>query len=309
MGADGPLLGIDVGGTKTAAGVVGADGGLRSYVREPTPRAAAGEDLFAAVLALAERAAAEAATPPVAAGVGCGGPMRFPDGVVSPLHIAAWRGFPLRARLERALGLPVVVDNDAKAFALGQARFGAGRGARCLLGMVVSTGVGGGVVEDGRLRHGATGNAGHVGHVVVSPRGPRCECGARGCVTAYASGPGLAARARAALGRDVTAAEVAAAAAAGDPLARSLLREAGVALARGIAAAANVLDLDRVVIGGGVSRAGAVLFDPLRAALPRWTRLDFLAGLEVMPVERPDEAGVLGAAALAGDQVGRRHAR
>jgi glucokinase len=306
MGADGPLLGIDIGGSKTAAGVVGVDGRLRSFVQEPTPRGAGTEDLFAAVLALAERAAVEGSPPPIAAGVGCGGPMRFPEGVVSPLHIPAWRGFPLRARLERALGLPAVVDNDAKAFALGQARFGAGRGARCLLGVVVSTGVGGGVVEDGRLRHGASGNAGHVGHVVISARGPRCDCGARGCVTAYASGPALAARAGAALGRDVTAAELAAAAASGDPAAARLLGDAGVALARGIAAAANVLDLDRVVIGGGVSRAGAVLFDPLRAALPRWTRLDFLAGLEVVPAQRPDEAGVLGAAALAADQVGRR---
>lgn len=304
MGADGPLLGIDVGGTKTAAGVVGADGRLRSFVREPTPRGAAAEDLFAAILALAERAAGRDAPAPVAVGVGCGGPMRFPDGIVSPLHIPAWRGFPLRARLERALGLPSAVDNDAKAFALGQARFGAGRGARCLLGIVVSTGVGGGVVEDGRLRHGASGNAGHVGHVVVSARGPRCDCGARGCVTVYASGPALAARTRAALGRDVTAAELAAAAASGDPLARRLLRDAGVALARGIAAAANVLDLDRVVIGGGVSGAGEVLFDPLRSALRRWTRLDFLAGLEVVAVDRPDEAGVLGAAALAADRAG-----
>jgi glucokinase len=302
MGADGPLLGIDVGGTKIAAGVVGAGGALRSFAMVPTPRDADADDLFAAVMALSERAAGEGSAPPVAVGVGCGGPMRFPDGVVSPLHIPAWRGFPLRARLERALGLPTVADNDAKAFALGQARFGAGRGARCLLGMVVSTGVGGGVVEDGRLRHGATGNAGHVGHVVVSPRGPRCDCGARGCVTAYASGPSIAARAQPALGRDVTAAEVAAVAAAGDPLAGRLLRDAGVALARGIAAAANVLDLDRVVIGGGVSRAGPALFDPLRAALPVWTRLDFLARLEVLPAERPDEAGVLGAAALASNQ-------
>jgi len=174
------VLGIDIGGTKTAAGVVGADGALRSFVSVPTPRAPAAEGLFDAVLGLAERAADASEVRPVAVGVGCGGPMRFPEGVVSPLHIPAWRGFPLRARLERALGLPTVVDNDARAFALGQARFGAGRGARCLLGMVVSTGVGGGVVEAGRLRHGASGNAGHVGHVVVSARGPRCDCGAPG---------------------------------------------------------------------------------------------------------------------------------
>jgi glucokinase len=220
--------------------------------------------------------------------------MRHPDGVVSPLHIPAWRGFPLRAELERALGLPVAVDNDAKAFALGQARFGVGRGARCLLGVVVSTGVGGGIVSGGLLLHGASGNAGHVGHVVVRARGPRCDCGARGCVTVYASGPRIAARA----GRD-TALAVAEAAARGEPLARRVLRDAAVALAGGIAAAACLADLDRVVVGGGVAGAGDLLFDPLRRELRRRARLDFVRDLEVLPAPDADRTGVIGAASLA----------
>jgi glucokinase len=306
-----PVLGIDVGGTKLAAGVVAPDGRVLSYVREATPSGADAEGLFAALLALAEQARRESGAAPAAAGIGCGGPMIFPDGIVSPLHIPAWQAFPLRARLEATLGLPAVLDNDAKALALGEARFGAGQGARCLLGMVVSTGVGGGIVVDGRLFHGASGNAGHIGHVIVATRGPRCECGAIGCLTTYASGTGLAQRARTALRRgvpsrlaalppaEVTAQAIAAEAAAGDPLASGLLRDAAHALARAIAGAANLLDLDQVVLGGGVTQAGALLFDPLRAELRRRARLAFSRDVEVRPAALGPEAGVVGAAALA----------
>jgi glucokinase len=306
-----PVLGIDVGGTKLAAGVVGPEGQVLSYVRMATPAGLDAEGLLAALVTLAGRARRPIPLVPAAVGIGCGGPMVFPEGIVSPLHIPAWQGFPLRARLEAALDLPAVLDNDAKAFALGEAWFGAGRGARCLLGMVVSTGVGGGVVVGGRLLHGASGNAGHIGHVIVAARGPRCECGAIGCLTSYASGTGIAARAVAALDRgissrlgalpraDVTARAVAAAALAGDALAARLLRDAALALARAIAGAAAVLDLDRVVIGGGVAGAGPLLFDPLRRELRRRARLAFLAHLEVRPAALGQEAGVIGAAALA----------
>jgi glucokinase len=306
----GPVLGIDVGGTKLAAGVVASDGRVLSYVRESTPPGD-GEELLAAIVALAERARRASAQEPGALGIGCGGPMIFPEGIVSPLHIPVWQAFPLRARLEAALGLPAVLDNDAKALALGEALFGAGQGARCLLGMVVSTGVGGGIVVDGRLFHGASGNAGHIGHVNVAARGPRCACGATGCLTVYASGTGLAARARAALRRgvpsglaalpapEVTARTIAALAAEGDPLAARLLRDAAHALARAIAGAINLLDLDRVVIGGGVAGAGALLFDPLRQELRRRARLAFSRAVEVRPAALGPEAGVVGAAALA----------
>jgi glucokinase len=307
----GAVLGIDIGGTKLAAGVVSRAGRVLSYLRQPTPHDADAEGLLAAVVALAERARGDAAVRVDAAGIGCGGPLLYPEGIVSPLHIPAWRGFPLRERLAAALALPAVLDNDAKAFALGEARFGAGRGARCLLGMIVSTGVGSGIVLDGRLLHGASGNAGHIGHVTVAADGPLCPCGARGCVTAYASGTGLVARARAALATGessalaalpegaITGRAVVAAAAAGDALARRLLDDAAHALAVGIAGAANLLDLDRVVIGGGLAQAGDLLLEPLRRALPSHTRLAFLRGLEVRPAALGPAAGVIGAAALA----------
>lgn len=237
--------------------------------------------------------------------------MQLSEGLVSPLHIPAWRGFPLRDRLASALDLHAVLDNDAKAFALGESMFGAGRGARSMLGIIVSTGVGGGIVAGGRLMHGATWQAGHIGHVIVVPEGARCPCGALGCVTAYASGTGLAARAVEELdgGADsklsslprhaLTAAAIAEAAADGDGLAGRLLEDAGRALGRGIASAAALLDLDLVVIGGGVSQAGDLLFLPLLRELRERARLDFTRDLQVVPAQLGQHAGVVGAAALA----------
>jgi glucokinase len=280
-----------------------------SYVRDATPTGLDAKGLLDFTVTLAERALEESPQKPDAVGIGCGGPMIFPEGVVSPLHIPVWKDFPLRERLQEALGMPAVLDNDAKAFALGEALFGAGRGARCMLGMVVSTGVGGGIVVNGRLHDGASGNAGHVGHIIVSARGPRCYCGSMGCLTVYASGTGLAARARRALRRgatgklanlsgEVTGRVVAEVASEGDALALRLMRDASFALARGIASAANLLDLDRVVIGGGVAQSGDLLFVPLEEELKRRACLSFSHNVEVRRAELGAEAGAVGAAAL-----------
>ena len=309
LGDPGPVLGIDIGGTKLAAGVVAPDGTVLSYVRRPTPSNLDAEGLLAAVVGLAEEARGESSLVPVAAGIGCGGPIFFQEETVSPLHMPAWRAFPLRARLRDALSLPAVLDNDAKAFALGEALYGAGRGARCLLGMVVSTGIGGGIVVNGKLLDGANGNGGHVGHTIVAVRGPRCFCGAIGCLTAYAAGRGLSARASSALRRGVPSTlaaangapsgrEVVEAAAAGDALAKRLLHDAATALGRGIASAVNILDLDRVVLGGGLINAGGLLLDPLRRELRLRARLAFSRHVELRTTELGREAGVVGAAAL-----------
>jgi glucokinase len=203
----------------------------------------------------------------------------------------------------------VRVDNDAKALALGEYWVGAGRGARCLLGMVVSTGVGGGIVDDGRLLHGVSGNAGHIGHVIAFPGGPPCGCGALGCVEGIASGTGLARRARLAqsqgllqdLPDDPTGQDIVAAARAGEPTAAWLIKEAGIAVGRGIAAAAALLDLDRVVIGGGVAiGAGELLLRPLRQTLQQDARLEFTRGIdEAVTLSDPGLVTALaGAAAL-----------
>jgi glucokinase len=316
-GADGPagvaggVLALDVGGTKLAAAVVDATGAVAGHVEVPTPPSGDAETVFQALQTAIARSLEQAGVMPSdlqGIGVGSGGPMRYPEGIVSPLNIPAWRDFPLRDRLIATFGLPTIVDNDAKAMALGEHWCGAGQGARCLLGMVVSTGVGGGIVVEGRLLNGAHGNAGHVGHVIVAPSGPRCACGARGCVEAIASGPSIARAAAAALRRGtpsalagvapLTGQAVADAARAGDPLALALFRRAGHALGRGIASAAALVDLDCVVIGGGVSQAGALLFDPLRAELARRARLAFTRDLPVLPAALDSHAVHVGAAAL-----------
>ncbi len=312
------VLAVDVGGTKLAAAVVDRAGRVAGAVEVPTPAADA-DGLFAALQAAIGRSLAAAGLVPeaiAAIGVGCGGPMAYPAGIVSPLNIPGWRDFPLGARLAAAYGRPVIVDNDAKAMALGEYWRGAGQGARSLLGIVVSTGVGGGIVVEGALLHGARGNAGHVGHVIVEPGGPRCACGARGCLEAIAAGPSIVRLAGAALARgtpsllrdraELTAADVAAAARAGDPLAAALYARAGRALGRGIASAAALLDLDRVTVGGGVSQAGPLLFDPLRAELARRARLSFVRDVAVVPAGLGRLAGLVGAAALVFEQGGEQ---
>jgi glucokinase len=203
------------------------------------------------------------------------------------------------------------VDNDAKALALGEYAIGGGRGARCLMGMVVSTGVGGGIVVDGRLIHGNSGNAGHIGHIIVFPNGPLCGCGARGCVEGVASGTGLSRRARDAKAEGLlpglpdapTGEDVVNAARAGDRTAAQFVEEAGIAVGRGIASAAALLDLDRIVIGGSIAlKSGEILMGPLMRTLAAEARLDFTRGIE-QKVRLSDlgvEAALAGAAALLG---------
>jgi glucokinase len=305
-------LALDIGGTKMAAGLVRPDGSVVGQDSIATRGGVSADDLFADLASLCDRVLAAGGVRPadlVGIGVGCGGPMVYPAGRVSPINIPAWRDFPLRAALQERYSRPALVDNDAKALALGEYSVGAGRGARCLLGMVVSTGVGGGIVEEGRLIHGVRGNAGHIGHVIAFPGGPLCGCGARGCVEGVASGTGLARRARLAktegllpdLSDDPTGADVVMAAKAGEPTAARLVEEAGIAVGRGIAAAAALLDLDRVVIGGGVALgAGELLLGPLRRTLEQDARLDFTRGIEraVMLSDLGVEAALAGAAAL-----------
>jgi glucokinase len=308
-------LALDIGGTKIAAGLVRPEGTVVGQDSIWTRSDCSADDLFADLAVLCDRVLAAGGIEPselVGIGVGCGGPMEYPEGRVSPINIPPWRGFPLRAALEQRYGRPALVDNDAKALALGEYTIGAGRGARCLLGMVVSTGVGGGIVEEGRLIHGVRGNAGHVGHVIAYPGGPLCGCGARGCVEGVASGTGLARRAREAKAegllpglpddRPLTGEDVVNAAVAGDATALTFVREAGIAVGRGIAGAAALLDLDRVVIGGSIAlkTPKALFFEPLVQTLREDARLDFTRGIErhVMLSDLGVEAALAGAAAL-----------
>ncbi|MGZ4620223.1 MAG: ROK family protein [Frankiaceae bacterium] len=297
-----PVLAIDIGGTKLAAGLVDPEGRLLRQARVPTPA----DDPWAGLTRLVGELMGSHGLDGLSdglsgIGVGCGGPMRWPEGEVSPLNIPAWRGFPLRRWLRGMFaGLPVRVHNDAICMAIGEHWRGAGAGARSLLGMVVSTGVGGGLVLDGHLYSGPTGNAGHVGHVPVDPGpdAPLCGCGAHGCLEAVARGPAMVAWAwqRGWEGPDGVA--LAAAARAGDAVAAAAFVRAGDAVGRVVAGVAALLDLDRVVVGGGIAQAGDLLFDPLNAAFRRHLRVDFGQRTTVERAALGPEAGLIGAAAL-----------
>ena len=289
-------LAIDIGGTKIATGIVDDDGTLLRSARQPTPRDADPDQVWAA----AERAIAEVLDGPVSGvGISSAGPINLADGTISPVNIPAWRGFPVVDRVAVAVpGVPVRLAGDGLCMALGEHWRGAGQGAAFLLGMVVSTGIGGGLVLDGVPYDGRTGNAGHVGHVVVDVDGPACACGGRGCVEAIASGPHLVSLARAQGWTGADAKELSDAASAGDAVALQAFRRGARAVAAMIASVAAVCDLDLVVIGGGVAQAGPVLFDPLHEALGDYCGLSFVEGLRVVPAALGGAAGLVGAAAL-----------
>ncbi len=301
-----PVLALDIGGTKLAAAVVDPGGRILSTVKVPTPNGheADGEHLWRHVVGLLGETGLDAmgAKAFFGVGVGCGGPMSWPAGSVSPLNIAAWNDFPLRARLQELFPkIPVRIHNDAVCVAVGEHWRGAGRGADNVLGMVVSTGVGGGLVLGGHLVDGASGNAGHIGHVIVEPDGPPCSCGGMGCLEAIASGPALVAWAVEqgwSPGADSTARGLAADASRGHPVALQALNRAGRALGLAIASATHLLDLEVVAVGGGLSQAGPLLFDPLQETFRRHARMDYARDLRVVPAALGQDAGLIGAAAL-----------
>ena len=292
-------LALDVGGTKIAAGLVNSSGELVCKATVPTPHGDA-----EAVWGAAERLIAQMTADNAVSGVGISsaGPIHLPAGTVSPINIAGWRDFPIVQHVAAMLpGVPVRLGGDGLCMALGEHRYGAGRGAQFLLGTVVSTGVGGGLVLDGAPYDGATGNAGHVGHVVVDLDGEPCSCGGRGCVETIAAGPRMARWARAngwTAGPEADAKELAEAANAGNALALRAFRRGASAVAGMIASVAAVCDLDLVVIGGGVAKSGALLFDPVREVLDTYARLDFIRGVRVVPAQLGGDAGLLGAAVL-----------
>ncbi|MBB5777177.1 ROK family protein [Nonomuraea jabiensis] len=296
------VLAIDIGGTKLAAALVDEEGSVLRSGTRPTPRT----DVMSALAALITEVT-EGGPPPDAVGIGCAGPLDLAAGTVSPVNMPSWRGFPLREEVRKLTGLPTVLAGDAQCFALGEHWLGAGRDSTSLLGIVVSTGIGGGLVIDGMPLLGPTGNAGHVGHMSIDPNGERCECGGRGCVERYASGPNLA---RWALDNgwspafdgsqeQADARTLARDAAAGDPVAVAAFERGARALAGMIASTAAAVEITTVVIGGGVSAAGKVLFDPLERILDDVAGLAFVRAVKVHQSTLGVDAALAGAARLA----------
>ncbi|MFG2136527.1 ROK family protein [Streptomyces sp. NPDC048650] len=299
---------LDIGGTKIAGALVDGRGRLIVRAARPTPADQDGATVMRAVAEVVRELAAGPEWARVAAvGIGSAGPVDASAGTVSPVNIPGWRDFPLVAGVRALVGeRPVVLVGDGVAMTAAEHWQGAARGHANALCMVVSTGVGGGLVLDGRLHTGPTGNAGHIGHISVDLDGDPCPCGARGCVERIASGPNIARRALAdgwLPGHgDTSAAAVAASARAGDPVAVRSFERAAQALAAGIAATATLVEIDIAVIGGGVAGAGDVLFVPLRKALRDYATLSFVRGLTVVPAQTGTDAGVVGAAAAAAQQ-------
>lgn len=286
------MLALDIGGTKIAGGLVDPDGRLSRQATRPTGVA----DPFTSLREVVDELDVGAVA---GVGIGCAGPIDTLAGTVSPINIGAWQEFPLVERVRELVGAPVSLAGDAICMALGEHWVGAGQGSDAMLGMVVSTGIGGGLVIGGRAFGGLTGNAGHVGHVVVEPDGAPCTCGGRGCAETVASGPNLVrwARAQGWVGEDARA--LAAAAHSGDSVAAEAFQRCGRAVGLAIAATAAVCDLDLAVVGGGVAQTGDLLFEPVRATLATHARLSYLRGLRIEPAKLGTAAGLYGAAALA----------
>ncbi|MEV5610900.1 ROK family protein [Streptomyces sp. NPDC052225] len=298
---------LDIGGTKIAGALVDAEGRVTRRVQRPTPAKESARVLMGAVGEVLNSLAGDPAWASVRGlGIASAGPVDTVGGTVSPVNIPAWRCFPLvdevRAHPLLAPGVEPVLVGDAVAMAAAEHWKGAARGVDNALCMVVSTGVGGGLVLNGRLHHGRSGNAGHIGHISVDLDGDPCPCGARGCVEGLASGTAIARRARAAgwtppQGEAATAAEVAASARRGDALALAAFDRAAQALAAGIAATATLVEIEAAVIGGGVAQAGDLLFTPLRRHLDTYATLDFVRGIQVRPAALAQDAGLVGAVA------------
>ncbi|MFJ9597302.1 ROK family protein [Streptomyces virginiae] len=312
----GPTVAIDIGGTKIAGALVHPDGTMSATTRRATPRAVDAEGVMAAVAeVVADLSESPLWASAVRCGIGSAGPVDTSRGTVSPVNIGAWREFPIQERVAaelaaRGAGMPTVLAGDGVAMTAAEHWLGAARGHANALCMVVSTGVGGGLILNNRLHPGPTGNAGHIGHISVAFDGEPCACGGRGCVESIASGTAIA---RWALdqgwkpadgpgrgaAQDATAAGVAAAAAEGDAIALAAFDRAGRALAAAIAASATLVETDIAVIGGGVAAAGETLFGPIRSHLAQYATLSFVQDLQVVPATLGTHAGLIGAAAAA----------
>lgn len=276
----GEALAVDIGGTKFEAAIVDSDGVIASRERVDSTGAADGEELWQRLASLVGRL--DHGTAEVC-GVGSGGPMRRGGEAVSPLNIEAWRDFPLRSRLAELTGLPTFVDNDAKALALASAWKGAAVGEENFIAMVVSTGVGGGIVLNGQLLEGADSNAGHIGHVVVEPEGTCLPNHVQGVLEAEASGTAIAFR-------------------TGRPSASACLDEierAGRMVGRAVGSVANLLDLSLAVVAGSVAIGfGEPFFAAAQAEIDRVAALQHSIGTRIVPAALGSDGPIIGAAAV-----------
>ncbi len=313
------VVGIDIGGTKLATVVADNTGHILNKVRRPTLAERGPEYALQLLFDMVHETielAGLARTTISAIGVSCGGPLDTKTGIVySPPNLPGWDALPLKAKLESEFQIPVTIENDANASALAEYRFGGGRGYNAVLYMTMSTGIGGGIVLDGQVYHGANDSAGEVGHQILLPDGPLCGCGKRGCLEALCSGPAIARRAQAAVrnekvsatalldlagGRveNVRSEHVLAAARRDDALALQLVEETGYYMGWGIANLVNILNPDIVLLGTIAIAAGDLLLDPIRKTVSEFAMTRPAEAVKIVPAELGEALGDLAAVAL-----------
>jgi glucokinase len=319
------IVGVDLGGTNIVVATVAQDGAaIRGLLSEPTPVEdgpdAVVDHISRMIQSSIERAKTEIGGKMELAGVGIGapGPLDTRRGIVRLAPNLGWRDMPLRDRVEEAVHLRATLDNDANCATLGEAWLGAARDASIVVGITIGTGIGGGVVIDGRLFHGASDVAGEIGHTTIDSTGRRCKCGNYGCLEAYASGPAIARRAVEGIEAGspsrlpeyvngtlaaITAQTVYQAAHEGDEYALELVQETARFLGTGIANIINILNPDVVVVCGGVTLAGERLFVPLRREVTRRAFKPAVEACRIVPGALPGTAGVFGAVAAFKHQV------
>ena len=313
------VVGVDIGGTKLATVVADTTGNILNKIRKPT-RAEKGPEyalqlLFDMVRETIELAGLEQ-TAISAIGVSCGGPLDTKTGIVySPPNLPGWDALPLKAQLESEFQIPVTIENDANASALAEYRFGGGRGYNAVLYMTMSTGIGGGIVLDGQVYHGANDSAGEVGHQILLPDGPPCGCGKRGCLEALCSGPAIARRAQTAARNErasatallnlaggriaaVKSEHVLEAARQGDGLALQLVEETGYYMGWGIANLVNILNPDIVLLGTIAIAAGDLLLNPIRKTVAEFAMTRPAEAVKIAPAQLGEALGDLAAIAL-----------
>src|SRR4051794_4069698 len=315
------IVGVDLGGTNIVVGAMSADGQHSFAMRSiPTSVDSGAEGVADRIVGLIEGVVLDTIAETnssrrdvIGVGVGAPGPLDREKGLVVVAPNLGWRNFPLRDRISERLRLPVTLDNDANCATDGEWWQGAARGGTNVVGMTIGTGIGGGLILDGKLFHGVSDVAGEIGHTTIDLNGRHCKCGNYGCLEAYASGPAIAVRAREVLVReetasllpsmvggkleDLTAETVYLAASQGDAVANEIVRDTARYLGVGIANLLNILNADVVVVAGGVTKAGDALFNPLRAEVRRRAFRPAVDATRIVPGELPGTAGVIGAVA------------
>ncbi len=308
------ILTVDLGGTRIRTARYTPDGRMEKRIAVPTPSAEGPETVLERIRETVRAVWPEGDTPVAALSISAPGPVDAHRGVVrfTP-NISRWKDVPLRDLMADTFGVPTFVANDANLAALGEFRFGAGRGVRDLVYLTISTGIGGGIIIDGRLFEGGQGLGGEVGHMVIEPHGPPCGCGGYGCLEAVASGTAIAREARAAVARgeasllarwkdhpeEITARTVAEAAAQGDELSRQILARAGAYIGLALVSLMYLLNPALFVLGGSVVKAGDLLLEPLRQTVRERVQPVYWENTPIVQAALGDDVVLLGALALA----------